>query len=157
MAKKKKKSADPSLFAENRKARSRFEILDTWEAGIVLRGAEVKVTRGRQVSLVEAWVSLERGELWLKGAHFPRYRFDASAEHDPTRPRKLLLHRQEILFLAGKVAEKGLALVPLALKEVRGKVKVIVGLAKGLAGHDKRRQLREKAEKEKVLRAVKNF
>src|SRR5215831_11235938 len=118
-------------IVSNRKARHDYAILDTYEAGIVLTGTEVKSLRAGRASLTDAYASVEDGEVWLRGAHIPEYGQGSWTNHEPRRTRKLLLHRKEIERLIGKTQESGLALVPLSMYFSDGKVKVEVALARG--------------------------
>ena len=143
-------------ISTNRKARHDFEILETYEAGLVLRGTEVKSLREGQVNFKDSYASIDRGEAWLVGCHIAPYHHGTDANHDPDRSRKLLLHRREIERLLGKVAERGLTLVPLRLYFKEGRVKVELGLARGKKLHDKRASIREREsrrEMEKETRA----
>lgn len=122
----------------NRKARHEYTILQTIEAGIVLRGTEVKSLRAGKANLVDSYASIERGEVWLISAHISEYKEGNINNHEPTRSRKLLLNRNEIRKLTSKVNEKGLTLIPLRLYFKNGKVKVELGLAQGKKVYDKR-------------------
>ncbi len=122
----------------NRKARHNYHILDSVEAGIVLTGSEIKSIRAGRVSLGDAYVRPEAGELWLLNAHIARYDASSYLSHEPTRPRKLLLHRKQITALTSKVAEKGFTLVPLRLYIKDSIAKVEVALASGKKLYDKR-------------------
>jgi SsrA-binding protein len=144
-------------LAENRKARFHHEVLETFEAGIALKGTEVKSCRAHKVSLQEAFGRIEAGEAWLYQCHIAPYEKGNVHNHDPVRPRKLLLHRAELDRLAGRLATERLALVPLRLYLKKGRVKVLLGLAKGRRGPDKReairrREARRSAEREIVER-----
>lgn len=141
------------VVARNRKARHDFEILDTFECGIVLRGSEVKSLRNAQIELKDAYADLRDGEIWLERAHIAPYGFSAGGGHDPERSRKLLLHRREIDRLVGKINEVGLTLVPLQVYFKNGKAKVEIGLAKGRRAYDKRQRIRERMEKREMDRA----
>ncbi|MEN8114919.1 MAG: SsrA-binding protein SmpB [Actinomycetota bacterium] len=141
------------IIATNRKARHNYEILDTFEAGLVLRGSEVKSLRAGQVQLKDAYGSLRDGEMWLENAHIAPYSFAAGGGHDPERPRKLLLHRREIDRLVGKMNELGLTLVPLQIYFVHGIAKIEMALAKGRRTYDKRKKLVEKQQKREMDRA----
>ena len=135
--------------ATNRKAFHNYHIGDSIEAGIALTGSEIKYVRSGRVSLGDAYVRPEQGELWLLNAHIARYEASSYLSHEPTRPRKLLLHRKEIDNLAGKVAEKGLTLVPTRLYIKDSIAKVEVALAKGKRLYDKRESIiRREAERE---------
>ncbi len=141
------------VVARNRKARHDYEILDTFECGIVLRGSEVKSLRNSQVELKDSYADIRDGEVWLERAHIAPYGFSPGGGHDPERPRKLLLHRREIDRLIGKINEVGLTLIPLQVYFVKGKAKVEIALAKGRRTYDKRQRIRERMEKREMDRA----
>jgi SsrA-binding protein len=141
------------VVATNRKARYNYEILDTFEAGIVLRGSEVKSLRDAQVQLKDSYASIRGGEVWLENVHIAPYSFAEGGGHDPERPRKLLLHRREIDRLFGRIKEEGLTLVPLQLYFVNGKAKVELGLGKGKRTRDKRRDIVARQQKREMDRA----
>ncbi|MDR3666589.1 MAG: SsrA-binding protein SmpB [Ignavibacteriaceae bacterium] len=122
----------------NRKARYEYEILQVYEAGIVLQGTEVKALREGKANLVDSYGLLQNNEIWLIGAHISEYTQGNINNHDPIRTRKLLMNRSEIRKLIGKVKEKGLTLVPLRIYFKKGKVKIEIALAKGKKVHDKR-------------------
>ena len=122
----------------NRKARYEYEIMQVYEAGIVLQGTEVKALRQGKANLVDSYGLLKDNELWLMGAHINEYTQGNINNHDPVRTRKLLLNRSEIRKLIGKVKEKGLTLVPLRIYFKKGRVKIEIALAKGKKVHDKR-------------------
>ena len=136
--------AAEKLIATNRKARHEYEILETYEAGLVLKGTEVKSLREGQVNFKDSYASISREEAWLVGCHIAPYHHGSDANHEPDRARKLLLHRREISRLIGKVAERGLTLVPLRLYFKEGRAKLEVGLGRGRKLHDKRDALRER-------------
>ena len=137
------------LITSNRKARRDYFILDTFEAGLVLQGTEVKSLRDGKASLAEAYARLRDDELFLVGAHIPEYKYGNRQNHEPTRPRKLLLHRKEIERLRGKIQEKGLTLVPLRLYWRRGRAKLEIGLARGKRDYDRRQDtLKREAARE---------
>jgi len=146
--------AGEKLIASNRKASHNFEVLETCEAGLVLRGTEVKALRGGRADLKESYARIERNEAWLLGCHISPYAQGNRANHDPLRPRKLLLHRREISRLVGKVMEKGLTLVPLRLYFKEGRAKVELGLARGRKTRDKRQVIREREERREMDRAI---
>ncbi len=152
--KKKKKSALPEgyrLIVENRKARHRFQVVDTLECGIVLRGSEVKTLREGKVSLEEAYARVKDGEVWLVGTDIPQYPQATVYNHDPKRPRKLLLHKRELKRFAMQAKERGMTLVPLRMYfNDRGIAKVVLGLCRGKQLHDKRESLK-KADVERGL------
>ena len=142
------------LVAQNRKARHDYEILDTYEAGIVLTGTEVKSLRQGRCSLVDGFAVIEDGEAWLMGVHIPEYTEGTWNNHAPRRKRKLLLHKAEILRLIGKTKESGLALVPLQLYFKDGHAKVEIALARGRKAHDKRQALSERDAKREMQTAM---
>ncbi|MEN2984822.1 MAG: SsrA-binding protein SmpB [Dictyoglomaceae bacterium] len=140
----------------NRKAKHDYYILETYEAGIALTGTEVKSLREGKVSIVDSYADIDKGELWLFDLHISPYDKGNIYNHDPKRPRKLLMHKDEIARLIGKIKEKGLTLIPLSIYfNERGWAKVELGLAKGKKLYDKRRDLAEKAEKRELERAYK--
>jgi len=141
------------VVATNRRARHDYEILDTFECGIVLRGSEVKSLREAQVQLKDAYADIRDGEVWLERVHIAPYGFAAGGGHDPERARKLLLHRREIDRLIGKVNEVGLTLIPLQVYFKDGRAKVEIGLAKGRRTYDKRQKIRERMERREMDRA----
>jgi len=143
------------LIADNRKARHEFELLDRVEAGVVLTGTEVKSLRAGRATLAQAYADVRDGEAWLQGAEIAVYDQGNRANHEPTRPRKLLLHRREIDRLYGQVREKGLTLVPTRLYFKDGRVKVELALARGKNTYDKRRTLADRDAKRQIERAFK--
>jgi SsrA-binding protein len=137
----------------NRRARHDYEILERFEAGIVLSGAEVKSLRGGHGSLAEAFGRVRGGEVWLEGMHIPPYEHATDkGRQDPTRARKLLLHRKEIERLIGKTAERGLALVPLRIYFSRGLAKVELGLGRGKRQFEKRQAIAEREHRREIER-----
>jgi SsrA-binding protein len=142
------------LVAQNRKARHDYHVEDTWEAGLVLTGTEVKSLRAGRASLVDGYAVIRDGEAWLRGVHIPEYTEGTWNNHEPRRERKLLLHRTEIVRLIGKTKESGLTIVPLALYFKDGKAKVEIALARGKRAYDKRQALAEKQGKREVERAL---
>ncbi len=142
------------VVARNRKARHEYEILETLEAGMALKGPEVKSIRAGQVSFQDSFARLERGEVWLHSLHISPYEQANRFNEDPTRPRKLLLNRSEIRRLVGKVEEKGLTLVPLEIYFSRGYAKVLLALARGKKLHDKRETLKRKDQEREAQRAM---
>ncbi len=138
----------------NRKARFEYEILESVEAGIELRGTEVKSIRAGRVSLRDAFARIRRGELILYGADISEYENAGYARHEPTRPRRLLLHAREIARLAGKVSEKGLTLVPVKIYFKRGWAKVELGLARGKREFDKRESIKKRETAREIRQAV---
>jgi SsrA-binding protein len=143
-------------IAENRKARHDYHILDTWEAGVALLGTEVKSIREGRVNLRDSYARIDNGEVWMLNVHISPYSHRGSAAHEELRQRKLLLHRDEIRKMVGKVAEKGLTLVPLELYFKNGRVKVQLALAKGKQAHDKRETLRRREVDRETRAAVKS-
>ena len=138
------KASGDRPIATNRRARHEYEILETVEAGLVLRGSEVKSVRDGMVNFKDSYASIRNGEGWLLGCHINPYSHGTDANHDPERDRKLLLHKREVARLGGKISEKGLTLVPLRLYFKGGRAKVEIGLARGKKLHDKRSALRER-------------
>ena len=130
------KKAAPAV--DNRRARHEFHILESLEAGIALTGTEIKSIRQGGISLNQSYARLRDGEMWLMGMHVPAYKQGSFSNVDPDRPRKLLLHKDQIARLGGKASEKGLTLVPLRLYFTRGKAKIEIGLARGKKLWDKR-------------------
>jgi len=143
-------------IAENRKARHDYHILDTWEAGVALLGTEVKSIREGRVNLRDSYARIDNGEVWMLNVHISPYSHRGSAAHEELRQRKLLLHRDEIRKMVGKVAEKGLTLVPLELYFKNGRVKVRLALAKGKQAHDKRETIRRREVERETRAAVKS-
>ncbi len=144
------------IIAQNRKARHDFHVEDVYEAGIVLTGTEVKSLRAGRASLVDGYAVIKDGEAWLMGVHIPEYTEGTWTNHEPRRPRKLLLHRLEIQRLIGKTKESGLTLVPLALYFKDGKAKIEIALARGKRQHDKRQALAERQASREMARALRH-
>jgi SsrA-binding protein len=140
--------------ARNPKASHDFFILETVEAGIVLKGTEVKSLRAGKASIKEAWAQLRNGEVWLEGMHITPYEQGNRWNQPPLRTRKLLLHRREIERLIGAVEQQGRTLVPLELYFDRGKAKVLLGLAKGKLAHDKRETIKRKLADREMSRVI---
>ncbi len=143
------------IVATNRKAYHNYNIQDSVEAGIVLTGSEIKSIRIGRVSLGDAYVKPEAGELWLLNAHIARYEASSYLSHEPTRPRKLLLHRKEIDSLTSKLAEKGFTLVPVKLYIKDGIAKIAVALAKGKKLYDKRESITRRETEREIRRTIK--
>ncbi len=135
------RDTERKMIAQNRKARHDYTIVDTYEAGLVLTGTEVKSLREGRASLIDGFAQIDDGEAWLHGVHIPEYIQGSWTNHTPRRVRKLLLHKAEIERLVGKTKESGLTLVPLALYFRGGRVKVEIALAKGKKSYDKRQDL----------------
>lgn len=144
------------LIAENRRARHDYHLLDRVEAGLVLTGTEVKSLREGRAHLRQAYGDIRDGELWLVGAHIAPYEQGSMGQHEPDRPRKLLLHRREIDSLRGKVQEKGLTLVPTRLYFKNGRAKVELAVAKGKETRDKRRDIAKRDADRQIERALKS-
>ena len=142
------------LIAQNRKARHDYSIVDTYEAGLVLVGTEVKSLRLGRASLVDGYATIDGGEVWLRGVHIPEYTEGTWTNHEPRRNRKLLLHREEIAKLIGKTQEGGSTLVPLEMYFNDGKVKVTLALAKGKKAYDKRRDLADRDAQREIAREI---
>ncbi|MEJ7555318.1 MAG: SsrA-binding protein SmpB [Aquificaceae bacterium] len=142
--------------AYNKEAKAEYEILETYEAGIVLEGPEVKALRNRQtVSFKDSFVRIQDGEAWLYNLYIAPYRYATIKPPDPLRTRKLLLHKREILRLMGKVKEKGYTLIPLRVYFKNGKVKVEIALARGKKAHDRREELRQRDLERQLRRELK--
>jgi SsrA-binding protein len=142
------------LIAQNKKARHDYHILDTYEAGLVLMGTEVKSLRQGRASLVDGFVQLDGHEAWLHNVHVPEYSQGTWTNHSARRKRKLLLHRAEIDKLESKAQETGHTIVPLALYFKDGRAKIEIALAKGKKEYDKRQTLREKQDRREAERAI---
>jgi SsrA-binding protein len=142
-------------IAVNRRARHDYSIEETFEAGMVLSGSEVKSLRDGKANLKDSHVRIQNDEAWLWNAHISPYGPASQFSHEPTRSRKLLLHRHEIERLDGKVKERGLTLIPLRLYFKRGRVKVEVALARGKKLHDKRASIREREVEREMQRTIK--
>lgn len=143
-----------TVVARNRRARHDYHIDETFEAGIVLQGTEVKSLRQGRASLVDGWVEIAGGEAWLQGVHIPEYSQGTWTNHAARRKRKLLLHRDEIDRLAVKTREKGRTIVPLELYFTKGRAKVLIALARGKREYDKRHALREQQDAREAERAM---
>ena len=141
-------------IATNRRARHEYEVLETFEAGLVLRGTEVKALRAGLVNFKDSFATVRNGEVWFLGCHISPYSHGTDANHDPERDRKLLLHQREITRLTGKIAERGLTLVPLKLYFKKGRAKLEIGLARGKKLHDKRAALREREVRREMDKAA---
>lgn len=144
------------IVSENRKARFNYELLEKFEAGVVLTGAEIKSIRVHGITLAESYVRPEAGELFLLNAHIRQYGFSSDKEYEPARKRKLLMHRREIDKLRGSVEAEGLTIVPLKLYLKRGYAKVELALARGKSAPDKRHSIREREAKRAIARAIKS-
>jgi SsrA-binding protein len=151
MAKPRKRKVDPGDVASNRRARHKYELLDRFEAGIELLGTEVKSLRDGKAQIGDSYAAFENGELWLRGSHIQPYP-PASENHDPERPRKLLLHRHEIDRLIGRLDRKGLTLVPTRVYFKGRNAKVELALARGREQRDRRREIRDRDVRREVER-----
>ena len=145
------------VVAQNRKARHEYHILQTWEAGVVLQGTEVKSLRDGKANLSDAFARLDhRGEMWLHNMHVSPYEQGNRFNHDPLRPRKLLLHRSELRKLVGQVEQKGLTMVPLDVHFSNGIAKVTLALVRGKKLHDQREDLKKKDHEREMARALRS-
>ena len=148
------RQAGRKLIASNRKARHDYAVVDTFEAGVMLTGTEVKSLRLGRASLVDGFATIDDGEVYLRNVHIPEYEQGSWTNHEPRRTRKLLLHKAEIERLIGKTKESGLTLVPLSLYFSAGKVKVELALARGKRSYDKRQDLARRDADREVARAL---
>ncbi len=146
--------AESTTVAQNRRARHDYEFLAKFEAGIVLTGSEIKSVREHRVQLQGSYARIKDGEVWLQDAHIAPYASAGYAGHDPTRDRKLLLHKKEIRKIAELLGERGLTLVPLSMYFKRGRAKVELGVGRGLKSYDKRHKLKEQDQKLDMQRAL---
>jgi SsrA-binding protein len=147
--------APRKTIVRNRRARHEYHVLQTWEAGLVLQGTEVKSLREGRANLQDAFARLDNGELWLHNLHISPYEAGNRFNHDPLRPRKMLLHRGEIRKLIGQVEQKGLTLVPLELYFTRGVAKATLALVRGKKLHDKREDLKRRDAERDMERGYK--
>jgi SsrA-binding protein len=154
MARKGKKRRAPASgdVATNRRAGHKFELIEKLEAGIELRGSEVKSLRNGKAQMADAYAAVEGGEVWLRNLHIPPYEPASRENHDPERPRKLLLHRAEIERLVGKTAQRGLTLIPTRIYFKGPRAKVELALARGKEGRDRRREIAERDVRREVER-----
>ena len=154
--KKKKTQDDPNsrVICRNRKARHEYELLDELECGIVLKGSEVKSVRNNKVSIEEAYARLRDGELWLLGSDIAEYPQANVMNHEPKRPRKLLLHKRELKKFAESADQQGFTLIPTAVYLKQGKVKVSVAVARGKKLHDKRDKLKQQTDRREMRSAM---
>jgi len=143
------------IIAENRKASHDYHFIETFEAGVALLGTEVKSIREGGANLRDSFARIEGGEVWVYNVHISPYRNRGYSDHDPTRRRKLLLHRQEIRKLIGKTVERGMTLVPVRMYLKNGRVKVAISLAKGKKAHDKRETIKRREADRETRAAVK--
>jgi SsrA-binding protein len=152
---KRKRKAAAGDVATNRRARYRFELLETYECGIELLGTEVKALREGKAQLGDAYAVIEGGEVWLRNAHIPPYPPAADQNHDPERPRKLLMHRYEIERLIGRIQRRGLTLIPTRIYFKGPRAKVELALARGKEHRDRRREIAERDMRREVERELK--
>jgi SsrA-binding protein len=143
-----------TLVAQNRRARHDYHIEDTFEAGLVLTGTEVKSLREGRASLIDGYAAVDNGEVWLHNVHIPQYTQGTWTNHEPRRPRKLLLHREQIRKLNSKTQETGLTIVPLSMYFKDGYAKVEIGVARGKKTYDKRHSIAEREAKRDAARAM---
>lgn len=143
-----------SLIAQNRKARHDYAIDDTFEAGIVLMGTEVKSLRAGRATITDGYATIDDGEVWLRGVHIPEYDLGTWTNHEPRRARKLLLRRDEIRKLTGKLKTSGYTLIPLAMYFKDGYAKVEIALARGRKAHDKRAAIAERESSREMAKEV---
>ncbi|ORB86089.1 SsrA-binding protein [Mycobacterium kansasii] len=148
------KKVGRKIIATNRKARHNYSIIEVFEAGMALLGTEVKSLREGHASLVDAFATIDDGEIWLRNLHIPEYQHGSWTNHEPRRNRKLLLHRRQIDTLIGKLREGNFALVPLSLYFTDGKVKVELALARGKHAHDKRQDMARRDAQREVVREL---
>jgi len=145
------------VLSANRQAGHNYFLLERFEAGLALTGTEVKAAREGKVQLMDAYVEVKGNEAWLRNAHISHYSHGNLANHDPVRPRKLLLHREEIRKLIGKTREKGLALIPIKFYLKKGRIKCELALAKGKKMHDKREAERKRSAEAEAREAVRKW
>lgn len=153
-----KKDGSPDgrrTVARNKKARHLYEVLDSWEVGLVLTGTEIKSVRDGKIAFQDAHARTEAAEIWLHNLHISPYRSGNRWNHDETRPRKLLLHKDQIRRITAKVEEKSLTLVPLDIYMVRGRAKLTLGLCRGKKHRDRREELKRKVMDKEAERAIK--
>jgi len=145
-----------SLIAQNKKARHDFSVEETYEAGMVLTGTEIKSIRNRRVNLKDSFARVTGGEVWMSNLHISPYEQGNRYNHDPVRARKLLLHRKQINELIGLTQQKGYTIVPLKIYIKNGVAKVLIGIGKGKKKHDKREDLKQKDANREIQRAMKD-
>lgn len=152
------KSDSYKVIADNRQARFRYEILETYEAGVELKGTEVKSIREGKANIRDGYALIRNGEAWLLNVHISPYEHSSDFfNHDPRRTRRLLLHKKEIRKLIGQVEQEGLTLIPLKMYFKRGFVKITIALGKGKKLHDKRQSIKEREDKRDMARATKRY
>jgi SsrA-binding protein len=156
MSKRRKRKAAAGDVATNRRASHKYELVERFEAGIELQGSEVKSLRDGKAQIGDAYASIEDGEVWLRNAHIPPYAPASGQNHDPERPRKLLLHRYEIERLIGRLQRKGLTMVPTRIYFKGPRAKVELALARGKEQRDRRREIRDRDVQREVEREVRH-
>jgi SsrA-binding protein len=156
MSKRRKRKAAAGDVATNRRASHKFELVERFEAGIELQGSEVKSLRDGKAHIGDAYAVIEDGELWLRNAHIPPYAPASTENHDPERPRKLLLHRYEIERLIGRLQRKGLTIVPTRIYFKGPRAKVELALARGKEQRDRRREIRDRDVRREVERELRH-
>jgi len=156
MAKGKKRKVGAGDVASNRQASYRYELLEKLECGLVLFGTEVKALRDGGAQIKDGYVNIDDGELWLQNVHIPPYAPAARENHEPERPRKLLAHRKEIERLTGRVAERGLTLVPTRIYFKDGRAKIEIALGRGKDQFDKREGIKAREQRREVDRAIRD-
>ncbi len=142
------------VIASNRRARHNYAVLETFEAGVVLTGTEVKSLRDGNASMADSFATVDDGEVWLRNLHIPEYHHGTWTNHPPRRNRKLLLHRRQIDMLMGKIRDGNLTLVPLSMYFLDGRVKVELALARGKQAHDKRQDIARRDAQREVIREL---
>jgi len=152
-----KKKELEGILAENRKAFHEYEIIEKVTAGIVLTGPEVKSARAKQINIKPGYCSIENGQLILKNIHIAPYKPANDTAYEPEHPRNLLLHKKEIAYLEGQLAEQGLTLIPLQAHLTKGKIKILLGLGRGKKLFDKRQSLKNKATNLEINRELKRY
>lgn len=144
-------------MAQNRKARHDYTILNTYEAGLVLTGTEIKSIRAKRVNLTDGFAQIRNGEAWLMNIHISEYTQGNRFNHDPLRNRKLLLHKKEIARLQGDTQDKGITIVPLRIYIKNGVAKVLLGVAKGKHEYDKRETIKRREQNRQIARVMKHY
>lgn len=152
-----KKQAKDNVLAQNKKARHDYNILETIEAGLVLTGTEIKSVRASRINLKDGYAQIHNGEAWLMNVHISEYDQGNRFNHDPLRPRKLLLHKKQINELAGKTSQQGITIVPLKVYLKNGFAKVLLGVAKGKHEYDKRETIKRRDQEREIRRTLKNY
>ncbi|WP_203649669.1 SsrA-binding protein SmpB [Secundilactobacillus yichangensis] len=154
---KKKTPTDKNVMAQNKKARHDYAILNTYEAGLVLTGTEIKSIRAKRVNLTDGFAQIRNGEAWLMNIHISEYTQGNRFNHDPLRNRKLLLHKKEINKLQGETQDKGITIVPLRIYIKNGVAKVLLGVAKGKHEYDKRETIKRREQSRQIARVMKHY